>query len=182
MTVLCRFLAFAVALSFPFAATAEVKIAAKNRMRNRPPGRCGWCALETLARHHHFVSLYGLTKTHAYRCSAEDLEEALEKGGITYRIQYPGKRNRRNTEILRTAIAKGEGAAVGFRERHRGSGKHIVTLVGWGTRKVRIIDSSDPRLRIKTMPKKRFLSYWDGFALVLEREKPQVPNVDISAE
>jgi hypothetical protein len=182
MTVYRRALAVLLALAFPLAATAALKIAAKNRIRNRPPGRCGWCAVETLARHHHFASLYGLTKNHASRCSAEDLEEALEEGGIAYRIQYPGKRNRRNTEFLRTAIAQGEGAAIGFRERYKGSGKHIVTLVGWGTKTVRIIDSSDPRRHIKVMSKKRFLSYWDGFALVLEREIPKDQKADISAE
>jgi hypothetical protein len=179
---LVQAIAVVVAFSFPLLAAAEVKIAAKNRMRNRPPGRCGWCAVETLARHHHFTSLYGLVKKHACRCCAEDLEKALEKGGINYHVQYPSKRNRRKTAILKAAIRDGQGAAVGFHELYKGAGGHIVTLVGWGNRTVRIIDSSDPHRRIKKMSKKRFLSYWDGFALVLDKEKQQNPRTKVSAE
>src|SRR5262249_13153736 len=175
-------MALGVALFFPFTAVAELKIAAPNRMRNRPPGRCGWCAVETLARHHHFTSLYGLVRKHKCRCSAEDLEEALEEAGIAYHVQYPGKRNRRKTEILRAAIRDGQGAAVGFRELYEGEGGHIVTLVGWKRKTFRIIDSSDPRRRIKTMSKKRFLSYWDGFALVLERPIPENHKTKVSAD
>jgi hypothetical protein len=177
-----RSLALFVVLALPFAAAADVKIAAKNCMRNRPPGRCGWCAVETLARHHHFTSLYGLTKKHACRCNAEDLEEALEKGDIAYHVQYPGKRNRRKTKILRSAIKNGQGAAVGFREHHEGAGKHIVTLVGWGSKTVRIIDSSNAPWRVKRMSKKRFLYYWDGFALVLDKEKTPQQGAKASAE
>jgi hypothetical protein len=168
----CQRLALVVILLYPYLAGAAVQISAKNRMRNRPPGRCGWCAVETLARHHHFKSLYGLTKKHASRCSAEDLEEALTEGHVTYRIQYPGKRSKKKTEILRSAIENGQGAAVGFHGRRKGKGGHIVTLVDWGDKQVRLIDSSDPQLRIRTMSKKKFLSYWDGFALVLDKVEP----------
>src|SRR5436190_17213613 len=34
------------------AGRAEVHVAPENRIRNVPGDGCGWCALETLARHH----------------------------------------------------------------------------------------------------------------------------------
>jgi hypothetical protein len=160
-------LALVVALLWPCAAGAEVKILAKCRVKNRPPGRCGWCALETLARHHKIKALYGLTAKNACTACPEDLEDALAAAGVTYRIQYPGKRN---TTILRLAIRKNLGAAVGFREAYPGAGGHIVTLVDFGPKTVRIIDSSDKYYRVRTMSRERFLYWWDGFAVVLEKQ------------
>jgi hypothetical protein len=159
----------------PWAAGAEVKISLKDRIHNRPPGRCGWCALETLARHHGIKALYGLTRRHPTRSDADDLEEALIKARVPYRIQYPGKRS---TKILKAAIKAGRGAAVGFRERRSGAGGHIVTLVDIGSKEVRLIDPSAPQ-RVRTMPLKRFLYWWDGLAVVLE--KRQVSRVSKKA-
>ncbi len=153
---------------FPLLAGAEIKIAAKDRMRNRPPGRCGWCALETLARHQRIKILYGLTDRNATRCSPEDLEDALTDAGVRYRIQYPGKRD---TAILYEAIRKGRGAAIGFRERRPGLGGHIVTLVDFGLLEAKVIDSSDPFRRVRTLPRKTFMARWDGLAVVLEDDR-----------
>jgi hypothetical protein len=152
------------ALFLPWPVAAEIRIPTNQRIHNRPPGRCGWCALETLARHHKIKALYGLTRKHASTADTEDLERALRKAHVRYRIQYPGKRN---TRILRSAIQSGRGAAVGFRPRVRGGNGHIVTLVDFGARQVRIIDPSHPR-HVRTLPQKRFMSYWDGLAIVLE--------------
>ena len=60
------------------------------------------------------------------------------------------------------------GAMAGFRELTPGAGRHIVTLVDYGEEEVRVIDSDDSDGRIRTMPLKRFLSWWDGFVLVIE--------------
>src|SRR5438105_9409600 len=70
---------------------AEVKIAKACRVTNTPPGRCGWCALETLARHHQIKALYDLREKYACRCSATSLEESLSGTGVVYRIQQPGE-------------------------------------------------------------------------------------------
>src|SRR5438105_2094393 len=88
---------------------AEVNIPADCRVKNLPPGRCGWCSIETLARFHHIDKLYGIVKAHATRATPANLEEMLEKSGVHYRIQYPGTRDR---EILRAAVKSGFGAAV----------------------------------------------------------------------
>src|ERR1700730_3248458 len=114
-----RFLALAVLLLLPLAGWAEVKISLECRVKNRPPGRWGWCALETLARHHGVKSLYNLTDDHDCRACPEDLEETLTDNGIHYRIQYPGTDS---TKLLDYAIKKGRGAVIGFRELAPGTG------------------------------------------------------------
>jgi ABC-type bacteriocin/lantibiotic exporter with double-glycine peptidase domain len=144
---------------------AEVKIAAKYRIKNRPPGRCGWCALETLARHHQLTELYELSKDNASRCTAHSLKTALAKTSVSYRIQYPGTMDQ---EILHYATREGLGAAVGFREPYPGAGGHIVTLVDFTEDSVKVIDPNDQDGRIRRMSLERFLHWWDGLALVLE--------------
>src|SRR5579875_1999457 len=144
---------------------AEVKIALKNRIRNHPEGHCAWCALETLGRHHGIKALQGLAEKHATRAMQIDLEAVLDDLHIDYRTQPVGSRS---TTILRYAVRENLGAIVGFRELVPGQGPHMVTLVDFGPEEVRVIDSNDADGRIRTMPLKRFLSWWDGFALVLE--------------
>jgi len=143
-----------------------VDIVLKNRIRNQPGGRCAWCALETLGRHHGIEALYGTADQHSSRATPADLEVALDAARIDYRIQAIGSRN---TTILRYAIRENLGAIVGFREFRPGMGPHMVTLVDFGADEVRVIDSNDADGRIRTMSRKRFLSWWDGFALVLEK-------------
>jgi hypothetical protein len=158
-------LALILPLLVPYAVWAEVKIPAACRVKNRPPGRCGWCALETLARHLGLQAMYGLTEKHPSLCSPQSLEECLTNAGISYRIQYPG---RRREDILRYAIRAELGAAVGLREPYPGADKHIVTLVDFGDDAVKVIDSDDAECRTRQMSMDRFLRWWDGFALVLE--------------
>src|SRR5262249_51202379 len=85
----------------------EIRIPVRCRVKNRPPGRCGWCCLETLARYHKIRALYGLTERNACQACLEDLEDALEDAGVPYRIQFPGSHN---TAILKSAIRRGRGA------------------------------------------------------------------------
>jgi len=167
MTRLVRSAALILFLLPPFSAAAEVQIAASYRIKNRPPGRCGWCAVETLARHLHIRKLHGITQAHPTRTTLEDLEGAVNDAGAAYRLQRPGDLN---TTILRDAISAGLGAAVGFRELFPGAGGHIVTLVDFTDQEVRLIDPNDADGRTRTMPLDRFLYWWDGFVLVLERE------------
>jgi hypothetical protein len=159
---------FLALIVLPGAGRAEVRVAPENRIRNLPGDRCGWCALETLARHHGIQALYGLADRHTTRATAADLEEALDDAHVNYRVQDAGCRY---TLILRYATRAKLGAVVGFRERAPGDGGHLVTLVGFGPDTVRVIDSNDPDGRVRTMPLKRFLSWWDGFALVIEPEE-----------
>jgi hypothetical protein len=144
---------------------AEVKIPEDCRVKNQPPGRCGWCALETLARYHRIHSLYGLASSHASLSTPEHLGSTLDEAGVVYHIQYPGNRNR---EILRMAVKKGWGAAVGVYGDYNGKGPHILTLIEYGSSGVKVIDSNDKDRRVRDMSLEDFLSWWDGFAIVLE--------------
>jgi hypothetical protein len=162
-----RCIALTLPLLVPGVACAEVKIPAACRVKNRPPGRCGWCALETLARHLGLKAMYGLTEKHPSTCSPRSLEDCLTKAGIPYRIQYPG---RHREEILRYAIRADLGAAIGLREPYPGADKHIVTLVDLDEDTVKVIDPNDADGRTRQMSLARFLRWWDGFALVLEPE------------
>ena len=154
---------------FPLSSSAEVQIETSCRIKNRPPGRCGWCAVETLARHLHLKKLHGITQSHATRTTLEDLIEVIGDAGVAYRIQRPGDLD---TAILSDAIKGGLGAAVGFRELYPGAGGHIVTLVDFTDQTVKLIDPNDSDGRTRTMSLERFLYWWDGFALVLQREVP----------
>jgi hypothetical protein len=133
-------------------------------MKNSPPGRCGWCALETLARHHSITALYGIVDKHPANCRPKDLEGAVAASGARYRIQ---RRGNCDTEILRRAIRDNLGAVVGFRPLESGGRGHIVTLVDLGDEQVRILDPNDGKVR--SMELDAFLERWDGFTLVLER-------------
>jgi hypothetical protein len=163
MTYCSRFIALAVMCCFGSAGLAEVDIPAEFRIKNQPPGRCGWCALETLARYHHLKALYGLTEQNATRARPPDLVNALEQAGLHYRVQYPGDRD---PAILDYAIQHGFGAVVGFEEPYPGAGRHIVTLIDFTDDHARVIDPNDADTGIHTMTRERFLRWWDGFALV----------------
>jgi hypothetical protein len=121
--------------------------------------------LETLGRHLQLEALYGLTDNNPSRCSPRTLRSALRKIGVGFRIQYPGNYDE---TILRDAIKRDLGAAVGLRELNPGDGGHIVTLVDFADDTVRIIDSNDKSRRTRTLGREAFLDRWDGFALVLD--------------
>lgn len=149
------------------AVRAEVKVLAACRIKNRPPGRCGWCCVETLARHLKIQALYGLTEHNASRCDIDNLEAVVADADVPYRIQYPGSRS---PAILRYAVRESLGAVVGFRELYPGAGGHIVTLIDFTEDGVQVIDPNDVDGRTRRMSLDRFLYWWDGFALVLETE------------
>jgi hypothetical protein len=162
-----HFLAFILLVAYSPSASAEVQIASACRVRNLPPGRCGWCVVETLARHLQIKSLHGITETHAWRSNLDDLEGLVAEAGVSYRLQRPGSFS---TAILADAVGRGLGVAVGFKELQPGAGGHIVTLIDFTDDHVRVIDPNDQDGRTRTMSRDRFLYWWDGLALVLERE------------
>jgi hypothetical protein len=153
-------------LEFPVLARSEVKIPSACRVANKPPGRCGWCALETLARHLSIKALYGIVDKHPSQSRPGDLEAVLASLAVKYRMQNRGSRS---TDILRDAVAKDLGAVVGFRPAYPGAGGHIVTLLDFGPEEVRILDPNDSDGRLRSMDLDTFLERWDGFALVLDR-------------
>ncbi len=149
---------------------AEVSISASDCVRNRTGRACGWCALETLGRHHGKKALYGLADRHPETARPTDLEAALDDASINYRVQQPGNRN---TFILRYAVREKLGALVGFHPLTPGADRHMVILVDIGPGQVRVVDPNDADGRVRTMSLKRFLSWWDGFALIVEPEEAE---------
>jgi ABC-type bacteriocin/lantibiotic exporter with double-glycine peptidase domain len=170
MNVGIRWAAIFLVVLVPSLARAEVPIARSQRIHDRWGDRCGWCALETLARYFAITELYDLAEKQSGPARVADLEAALDRVKVNYRVQDAGLRNQ---EILRYAVRENLGALVGFRERTPGAGRHIVTLVAYGPEEVRVLDSNDADGRIRTMSRKRFLSWWDGFALVIEPEEAE---------
>jgi len=161
-------IALVVTLFLPCVVRAEVNIEPECRMKNRPPGRCGWCALETLGRHHKIKPLFGIVEDHATTANPEDLTDFLDKVKVRYQFQ---KRGEVSTTILRNACDKGFGAVVGFRPLQEGAGGHIVTLVDFTDDTVKVIDPNDQDGRVRTMPRERFLHWWDGFTIVVQPER-----------
>ncbi len=157
-------------LVVPSLGRTEVLIPLDCRVRNLPGQRCGWCALETLARYHKITELHNLADKQTNSASPADLEAALDKVNVNYRVQDAGLRNK---AILRYAVREKLGAIVGFRELTPGAGRHIVTLVDYGPDEVRVIDSNDADGRIRSMSVKHFLSWWDGFVLVIEPDEAE---------
>jgi hypothetical protein len=160
-----RCVALTLLLVLPGAVWSEVKVPSECRIKNRPPGRCGWCSVETLARAHHLQVLYNLTEENPTTCDEIGLEEVLAGLKIPYRIQHSGNNSQ---AILKYAIEQGLGAVIGFRELYPGSGGHIVTLIDITNDKAKLIDSNDRDGRTREMSLERFLYWWDGFALVLD--------------
>jgi hypothetical protein len=160
-----RFVVPSLLLFLSLSARAEVPIPLDCRIPNQPPGRCGWCAVETLARYLRIEALYGLTSSHPSTAMPNDLRSTLVDKQITFQMQERGERS---TVILRQCVEKKLGAVVGFRELYPGSGGHIVTLIDFGADEVRLIDPNDADGRTRTISLERFLHWWDGFALVLE--------------
>jgi hypothetical protein len=158
-------------LLLPTAAFSEVRIAKACRVANQADGRCGWSALETLARHHGITGLYGLGERYPANTRPKDLEGAVVATGAKYRIQGRGCRD---TDLLRSSVRDNLGAIVGLRPAYPGGKGHIITLVDFGSDEVRYLDPNDKDREVRTMSVESFLERWDGFALVLERPQPKI--------
>jgi ABC-type bacteriocin/lantibiotic exporter with double-glycine peptidase domain len=170
MNVCLRSLAVLLVVLAPSVAPAEVSIPRSSRVHDRWGNRSGWSALETLAHYFEITELYHLTDKQTGPANPSDLEAALDKVNVNYRVQDAGCRNK---AILHYAVRENLGALVGFRALTPGAERHFVIVVDYGPDEVRVLDSTDADGRIRTMPLKRFLSWWDGFALVIEPEEAE---------
>lgn len=68
-----------------------VIISPSDHIQNKEPGRCAWCALETLGRTHGWKNLHGLTEKNARAAQREDMVAELDKYKIRYQVQYPSE-------------------------------------------------------------------------------------------
>ncbi len=170
MKVRIRLLAVILATFVPNFAHADVPIERSDRVHDRWGDRCGWCALETMANYFDITELHQLADKRTGPATLADLESILDGVNVNYRAQDAGCRNK---QILSYAVRENLGAIVGFRERTPGGQRHLVILVDYGPDTVRVLDSHDADGRVRTMPLKRFLSWWDGSALVIEPVEAQ---------
>jgi hypothetical protein len=102
----------------------------------------------------------------------------LDKAKVRYKVQ---KRGDTDTAVLSGACKDGLGAVVGFRPLQDGGGGHIVTVVEFTDDTVKVIDPNDQDGRVRTMPRDRFLHWWDGFTIVLQPERAEKKGAARSA-
>ena len=70
-------------------AFADFHVAKKNHMQNMDPGRCAWCALETLGRTLGWKSLEGCRDRNERGAYREDMIAELDKCKVRYRVHWP---------------------------------------------------------------------------------------------
>lgn len=69
---------------------AEVKVRPVDHMQNKSPGRCAWCALETLGRTHGWGEAAGMVENNARTAHWPDMVAELNKLKIKHHASYPG--------------------------------------------------------------------------------------------
>lgn len=84
--LLCKIL---ILLLLSSQAQAEVVISPKNHMQNQDPGRCAWCALETLTRTHGYKNSEGMVESNPRGAYQRDMIAELDKYQINYEVQWP---------------------------------------------------------------------------------------------
>jgi hypothetical protein len=68
-------------------AWADIKIKPKDHMQNEEPGKCAWCALETLGRTHGWKSLVGLSERRTQPARHDDMITELKAAKVDYEVQ-----------------------------------------------------------------------------------------------
>lgn len=74
---------------FCLSAQADVTIAPEDHIKNLPPGRCAWAALETLGRTHGWSVLRGLRDRNNRSAQWLDMIAELDKDKVKYQVQWP---------------------------------------------------------------------------------------------
>lgn len=156
-----------ITLWFTAPLSAQITLDPSSWVPNRPPGRCAWCALETLARHHNIPALHNLTRDKDSVSSIRDIEELLQAKKVSYQIQYCGSYT---MDLLKTAIQKKRGAVVGFRPLITQTTGHIVLVTNLEEHSVTVLDPNDTMVTPRRMDRVRFTAWWDGFTLVLDKK------------
>lgn len=149
-------------LVYPQSISLHVAIDQENRIYNETGVQCGWCALETLGRHHNVESLRNITKTQLGLMSEDHANFLLKRRRVNFRYQHVGNKD---VSILRKYVTEMHyGAAVGL-ER-----KHMLVLCHFDEEHgiVKVIDNMGPQaLKIQTWDLEKFLEIWDGCAYVV---------------
>lgn len=169
---------------------------AEIRVKNREPGYCCWCCLETLGAHQGIHKLKNLARDREndpdfvygvqrhpngpivwYKeakngGSQMSVRSKLDSMGVKYKITN-------NDRDHLKAAAEGKGGVVFFKAGvfgppvgHPKAGAHAVIISYYGEKEVRIIDPND--LKEKTYTREWFENGWEGTTITL------IPPVEVA--
>ncbi len=171
-------------LAFSFSSAADVEIAKKNRIANKPGGFCVWAALETMGRHHKIKSLEGLVERkyavmghYEYHYDGTQWHKQwVPFGGSTEDGAYDELKNNHkigfwlyprktyNTKALKEACEAGRAVWVAFEWKNTNIG-HAVVLVTYNDEFVEFVDSNKVD-KVKKVSRKWFDEHWSGSAII----------------
>jgi hypothetical protein len=149
---------------------ADVKIDKKHWVKNRSPGYCTWCGLDTLARHHEIKPLIGIVDHRVKNKLPSggtnyEVIKALDQAKVDYTLNTVS-----NYKLLTDVCDDGIGAVVSMFHYPTYGDYHSVTLVDITPTRVRFIDSNDLREEM-TYPRSNFESKWDGISIIVRPTK-----------
>jgi hypothetical protein len=137
----------------------QVFVLKEHRVRNRSGSQCVWCSLECLARLHGIEKASHLTDRYKGTAGPGDVRFVLGSYGVAYQMRV-GEQGK-DKKFLKVCCENGWGACVGVH------GSHMINVVHYRDGIVKVIDNSDPELRVQEWTEQRFLNAWDGWAVTL---------------
>lgn len=152
--------------------TFEIPLSCQKQNVFLPNGCCAWCAIETLGRHLHIQSLYGLRdrklgdKKHGI-ANEQDVLGELDDLGISYCYQ---SRENYKTKLLEDACTAKLGCFVTLRASPRHKYGHAVILIGIDGTDVHLVDCNFVG-EVVTKDRKWFNEHWRGDAVVIHQEE-----------
>lgn len=166
---------------------ADVQIDKQHRIKNRSPGYCAWCCIETLGRNQGIKQLEGLTDARAKDSDItekrlvqidwnmwEEQEVVIATKNVGYvpairakldllKVKY--KITEWNRDHLKDAVAK-KGCVVYMKANPLMPGPHAVILTEYNDKIFRYIDPNG--CNYWEGSREWFDFYWDGVAISLE--------------
>ena len=176
------------AMSLIASVFAEVEIPMEKRIANFSSGCCVWCSLENLANVHRVTELKGIAEYRHnnyrlrkvwtgskwfYRNEAAGTSDRVRKEfkrlNITrYKIQEHGDRS---TAILKEAVEKNLGCAIGFLNYPGRGDYHMVTLTDLDDKKVVFVENRGKLPRVEKT-RQWFNEHWSGYTIILYPNRP----------
>lgn len=140
----------------------HVPIPKDMRVYNKSGGQCVYCTTETLGNFHKVKGTQGLTKSYTSPSSPSALQDILNKRNVKYKMTIV-----RDLNFIEEWVTKNK-MGVGIRIETGESTKHVITVIHFiRNQEVKIIDNSDPQLRIQTWTWDKFQSKYMNWAFVI---------------
>lgn len=143
----------------------EARILVEHRVRNKAPGYCSWCDIETLGRHQGIKAVNGLAKWYMdqkeYRgANEEDIYQQLRLLKVEYQVA------KKDLAFIKRKCDEGHGCVVGIVDWPVRGEIHTVIVTDFGTDKVKFVNSNVPTCDWQ-VDRAWFEKNWDGWALSL---------------